>query len=79
MTLPVFSDTEVRHIRATKKVCSMCKGVRFVVVNVPTTLYLCGYYTAAVKCLLCGGTGLTDHITVVDQKTAAAGAEARAI
>jgi hypothetical protein len=79
MTLPVFSDTEVRNIRATKKVCSQCKGVRRVVINVPTNMYRCGYYTAAVLCTLCGGTGLTDHITVADQKTAAAGEEAQAV
>jgi hypothetical protein len=71
MTRPVFSETEVRHISATKKICSLCKGLRRVVINVPTNLYRCGYYTAAVRCTLCGGTGLTNHITVTDGKTAA--------
>lgn len=75
MTLPVFSPTEVRNIRATKRICSNCKAIGMVVVNEPSDFYLCGYVTKAVRCPLCNGIGLVDSITVTDQKTAAAGVE----
>lgn len=73
MTLPVLSEREVRNILATKKLCPQCQGVCRVVVNVATRIYRCGYYTAAVRCPLCGGTGLVSTITVNDRLSAAAG------
>lgn len=73
MTLPVFSEREVRNIRATKKVCTRCEGLRVVVVNQLSNLYRCGYVTFAETCPLCQGYGLITAITMEDRLMAAAG------
>lgn len=75
---PVFSEREVGHILATRKVCGNCKGRGKVVAEIPTRFarknYPNGFATFLIKCSFCGGTGTTEP-TVADAKTAAAGGE----
>ena len=53
--------------------CLDCKGIGLKVREVPTSLYTCGFYTAAYPCPTCLGTGRIMPVSLQDSKTASTG------